>query len=319
MSSVKTANLTAVDPEGIELVPATPGNLARSASRTISLAELRDFALTRYRQELSAVRDATGEINSVQSRLRETKDQAKVNQYSSHAFTKVAKEWGWDASARAAIEAALVKADELAKTDRKPRAELNRALVHLSKLEQQKAGVAELPTRCATKSSERKERKPFARMLHAAIERNGVSITTLAAKFGITYLKLWKWQKGDDEPSDDTEKTVKKMAIYLGLSGKELWALRATLPKRICWPIDFPPCRKVRDRVIRKCPGLATLSPEEQAIEIWKAHNEPPAAPKRNKKHRLSRDMSKWPPQLAAGVGALLDIKRNRSEPVLQH
>lgn len=156
-------------------------------------------------------------------------------------------------------------------------------------------------------------------MLDAAIDRNGLSLTELATKFGVTYLKLWKWKNGEDEPSDDAEKIVKKLAIFLGLSGKELWGLRATLPKRVSWPTDFPNCRKARDRVIRKCPGLAALSPKEQEAKIWEAHSQHSSAPKRNKKHRLSRHMNKWPRPLAAELSAMLEVKLNRSEPFLQY
>lgn len=133
-----------------------------------------------------------------------------------------------------------------------------------------------------TKPRAKDERKPFAHMLYTAIGTNGISIAELAAEFGITYLKLWKWANDHDEPSNVAETLVKNMASRLGLNPDELWGLRSFFPKR-------------------------TKTPKQ-----------PLSAPKRNRKHRLSRDLSKWPFQLATEVSAMLAVKRNRSEPVLQ-
>jgi ribosome-binding protein aMBF1 (putative translation factor) len=278
MSSVDVDNLRAVDPEGIELVPAAQVGLKHAPSLAISLGELRDFAIARYRQQLAAIGSPKGDADADRD---ERKDRDKVNQYSSAAFTSVAKRsGGWDVHAKLAIEAALVEANKLA-NNRKPRAELNRALNHLKQLEKKEAGVAE---RSHTGRNTKKELGPFAQLLSASIKRKGVSITALAAKFKITYLKLWKWANGDDQPSAETEKLVKAMGAYLDLDANELWELR-TLKKK--------------------------------AAIISKAHNELPNKPERKKKHRLSRDMDKWPPQLAAELSAMLAVKRNRSEPTL--
>jgi hypothetical protein len=68
MSSVETAYLPTVDPEGIEIAPAMPGKLEKAAPPTITLGELRDFAIPRYRDQLSSIRDAQGEVHGDQSR-----------------------------------------------------------------------------------------------------------------------------------------------------------------------------------------------------------------------------------------------------------
>ena len=317
MSDVDVDNLQVIDPKGIELVPAAHAELKRVSSPFITLGELRDFALPRYRLQLASIGRPKGQAVADLEEGREAKDRAKVNQYSSAAFTSVAKRLGgWDISAKMAINAALLEANKLS-NNRKPRAELNRALGHLKQLEnKQLKNKRPGAKKVKTNTHKTKEIKPFAQLLSAAIKKKGVSILLLASKFETDDNKLYKWALGTGEPSYKAENLVKEIAVFLDLDPNELWNLRSRT-KRIVWPADFPTSRKARARAIRKCPKLAGLSVKEQEGAIWKAYREPNREFDRKKKHRLSRNLHKWPRELAAELSAMLAVKRNRSEPVL--
>jgi hypothetical protein len=309
MSVLEFERLHAVEGE-VSLVPKDHID-HRQASPLISLGDLREYALSRYRLELASFGSPPNNEDAGLREDRDRKDRAKVNQYSSAAFVSVAKrEGGWDAPAKAAIEAALVLASQLP-NNRKPRAELNRALGHLKQLQkrercpQPKAGKRREP-------SKKKDPGPLAQLLSATIKEKRVSYSALAQKVEINPAKLWKWVTGECEPSDEAKKIVEKIEVELGIKVNRLWGLR----RQIYWPAGIPACKKVRRRILRKCPGLADLPPDEQEAAIWKAYNPPQRKPKENMK-TLGMILSRWPTQLGAEMVVMLEIKRNRTEPLL--
>jgi hypothetical protein len=252
-------------------------------------------------------------VNVVSQKDRDRKNRAKIDQYSSAAFISVAKREGWNVPAKPALDAALLLANKLT-NNRKPRAELRRALVHLEQLENTQR-VPRGKKSGRIKKSRKKEAGPFARLLSDSLKEKGVTAAALAKTVGIPYRMLWRWVTGEREPADEAETIVDKIEVQLGLEANQLWKTRRPT-NEVCWPAGFPACPKLRRRIAKQHVGLGKLPPKEQEAIIWNAHNPPPKKPKDGMK-TLGMDLSKWPARLGAGLRTMLEIKRNRTEPLL--
>jgi hypothetical protein len=282
------------------------------AVATTTLRQLRDFALPRYRQELAAANNADGQD-------QERKDRNKVNVYSCCAFNAAARVADWDAPAGVAIATALDEA-KLLENDRKPRAELQRALRHLKQLQKTKPLASLLGSTKVRecRNGARKDFKPFAAVLSSSIEQSGLPIAELARRVKMSATKLWKWANDDVEPSNDGHDLVNSIESHLKLKNDQLWNLRMRVhcpcDSKIHWPAGFPKCKKTRARVRKRLEGLAKLPQEEQGPLILETYKDPA---KERTKLSLGRDLSKWPAQLRSEWKNLMRIKRNRTEPAL--